>query len=107
MTLGERIRARRQEIGISADELGRRIGKDRATVYRYENGDIADIPVSMIPTIADALSIHPSELVPWADTKNGQATDDLTSELVKLFSQLNPNQQAYILGQTKALADNQ
>lgn len=36
MTIGDRIRARRQELGFSVDELATRLGKNRATVYRYE-----------------------------------------------------------------------
>ena len=45
MTIGDRIRARRQELGFSVDELATRLGKNRATVYRYENGDIENLPV--------------------------------------------------------------
>lgn len=31
MTIGDRIRARRQELGFSVDELATRLGKNRAT----------------------------------------------------------------------------
>ena len=39
-TSGERIKERRKALGLSADELGERMGKDRATIFRYEKGDI-------------------------------------------------------------------
>ena len=38
MNIGQRIKERRKELKMSADELGQRLGKDRSTIYRYENG---------------------------------------------------------------------
>lgn len=38
MSIGERIKKRRKELGMTADDLGMAIGKDRTTVYRYEKG---------------------------------------------------------------------
>ena len=35
MTTGEKIRARRKELGLSVDELAAKVGKNRATIYRY------------------------------------------------------------------------
>ncbi len=40
MNVGQRIKQRRIDLGIDAEELALKIGKSRATVYRYENGDI-------------------------------------------------------------------
>ena len=40
MTIGERIKKRRTELGLSVDDIAEKLGKGRATVYRYENGDI-------------------------------------------------------------------
>ncbi len=36
MTIGQRMKQRRKELKMSADELGNRLGKDRSTIYRYE-----------------------------------------------------------------------
>ena len=40
MSIGQRIKERRIELGLSVDELAKRLGKNRATVYRYESDDI-------------------------------------------------------------------
>ena len=37
MNIGERIKQRRVELNLSVDEVASRLGKNRATVYRYEN----------------------------------------------------------------------
>ena len=36
MNIGQRIKIRRKELGLSADELSEKLNKDRATIYRYE-----------------------------------------------------------------------
>lgn len=63
MSIGNQIRKRRKEIGISVDELAQRIGKDRSTVYRYENGDIENMPIGLLFPMAVALETTPQELL--------------------------------------------
>ena len=54
-TIGQRIRNRRIELGLTVDELAAKIGKNRATVYRYEQDEIKDIPLSVVQSVAAAL----------------------------------------------------
>lgn len=63
MTIGDRIRDRRQELGFSVDELAARLGKNRATVYRYENGDIEKLPVAILEPLASALETNEAYLI--------------------------------------------
>ena len=65
MTIGETIKRRRLELGMSADELAAAIGKDRSTIYRYEKGDIEAAPVDVIISLAQALKITPPQLLGW------------------------------------------
>ena len=48
---------------MSVDELARRIGKDRSTIYRYENGDIGNMPIDILPPMIEALETTPQELL--------------------------------------------
>lgn len=64
MTTGEKIRTRRKELGISVDELASRLGKNRATIYRYES-DAIEMPASMLKPLADALDTTPDYLMSW------------------------------------------
>ena len=65
MTIGNRIKERRIELGLSADDLADRIGKSRATVYRYENGDIENMPTTVLEPLAKALETTPADLMGW------------------------------------------
>ncbi len=65
MTIGQRIKARRKELCMTADELGRRLGKDRSTIYRYEKGDIENMPLDILEPIAAVLNTTPAHLMGW------------------------------------------
>ena len=66
MNIGDRIKIRRKQLKMSADELAKRLGKDRSTVYRYEKGDIENLPLDILPPIAAALETTPEYLMGWA-----------------------------------------
>ena len=68
MTIGDRIRAKRQDLGLSVDELAARLGKNRATVYRYENGNIENLPVGILEPLATALETTPAYLIGLVDS---------------------------------------
>lgn len=57
LTLGEKISKRRKELGISIDDIALKIGKDKATVYRYENNEMENIPIGILIPLAEALFI--------------------------------------------------
>ena len=65
MIAGERIKRLRKDLGLSADELGKMIGKDRSTIYRYENGDIGKATIDVILRLARALQTTPQYLLGW------------------------------------------
>lgn len=100
--IGQRIKERRKELDMTADELGRRIGKNRATVYRYENGDIENLPIDVLKPIAKALDIAPQYLMGWnidteATSKKAEPTVDFLVMLgddekymVEVMSSLTP-----------------
>jgi len=65
MNIGQRIKERRMELGMTADELGAVINKSRATIYRYENGDVENMPTPILEPLASALKTTPAELMGW------------------------------------------
>ena len=67
-TVGERIKQRRKQIGMSAEQLAEIIGKSAATVYRYENGSIESVDSQALQPIADALGVTPGYLMGWGES---------------------------------------
>ena len=69
MNIGQRMRERRKELKMSADELAKRLGKDRSTIYRYEKGDIENLPLDILEPIANALETTPAYLMGWENSE--------------------------------------
>ena len=58
--------ARRKQLGMSVDDLAAKLGKNRATIYRYEN-DMIEMPASLLKPLAEILDTTPGELMDWGD----------------------------------------
>ncbi len=70
MTIGERIKMKRLENGFSVDELASKLGKNRATIYRYENGDIENFPTTILEPLSKILGTTPAFLLGIEDNLN-------------------------------------
>jgi transcriptional regulator with XRE-family HTH domain len=77
MDVGKRIRERRKELNLSVDELAKKLNKNRTTVYRYEKGDIENLPMDILGPLAKALNTTPAYLMGW-DDKPTSAIDTIT-----------------------------
>lgn len=66
MLIGKRIKFLRTQQGMTIDELAAKLGKNRTTVYRYENGDIENLPLDILNPLAEALDTTPAHLMGWA-----------------------------------------
>jgi transcriptional regulator with XRE-family HTH domain len=63
MTVGERIKMRRKELGLSADQVAERVGVNRATIYRYESDEIKNMGTETLMPLAAALRTTPAWLL--------------------------------------------
>lgn len=78
MTIGERIRQRRLELGLSQEDLAKRLGnKSRASVCTVEK-DKEDLTTDRIRKYAEALETTPSYLMGWDEPSE-------ESELKRLY----------------------
>ena len=68
MNVGERIKQRRKDLKMSADELATSVGVSRSTIFRYEKGDIEKVGPDVLKKIADKLNVSPADLMGWDDT---------------------------------------
>ena len=62
MQIGDRIRARARELGISESEVGRRIQVDPSRVGRYVRG-VNEPDLATLVRLCDALSLTPNDLL--------------------------------------------
>ena len=91
MNLGDRIKKRRSQLNMTLDDVGKSVGVTRATIQRYENGNIINIPSDKIELIAKALHTTPSYLMGWEKDKK-ETNKFLTKEekeILEPYNQLN------------------
>lgn len=71
MEIGENIRKYREQHGLSLTDLAQiiksKIGKlpNKATLQRYESGDIKNIPYEMVILLAEIFNVSPAQLMGW------------------------------------------
>ena len=70
MTIGQRIKNRRLELNLSVEDVAKRLGKNRATVYRYENDGIKELPITVLEPLAKVLETTPADLMGWVDEES-------------------------------------
>lgn len=72
MTTGERLRVLRKQLGISADDVAKALNVSRATIFRYEKGDIEKVPGSKLEPLAKILHTTPAYLIGWEEDQSAQ-----------------------------------
>jgi len=66
MTIGERIKNRREELGMTQDELARKCGyKSRSSINKIELS--RDLPLRKVSLMADVLQTTPAYLMGWEE----------------------------------------
>jgi len=94
LNIGKIIKERRIKLNLSADYVADKIGKSRATLYRYENGDIEKMPIPILEPLAEVLKTTPAELMGFTDNME---LNSIEQKLLSDFRSLNTQWQEYIL----------
>lgn len=76
MNVGDRIKLRRKEIGMSQTDLANKVGSTKQNIYKYENGIITNIPSDKVEAISAVLCTTPAYLMGWDDTVDVHASDN-------------------------------
>lgn len=69
MTTGERLRQIRIKRGMSQEEVAKHLNTTKQTIYKYENGVVANIPIKRIEQLAALFHVTPEYLAGWGTTK--------------------------------------
>lgn len=107
MTTGERIRQLRIEHDMTQEELGAKVGVQKAAIYKYETGLIVNLKRSTIEKLAVALSTTPTYLMGMEDAEAVQPvlaefTPQQTA-LLTAFNELNDEGQDKVISYAEDL----
>lgn len=65
MTFGEKIKALRDQRGMTLEQVGDLVGVGKSTVRKWESGQIANMRRDKIALLAKALGVTPGYLMGW------------------------------------------
>ena len=83
MSLGQNIRLYREKLGMTQEELAKKLGyKDRSTIAKIEN-DVNDITQSKIVAIAEALQTTAATLMGW-EHKSAPIISSIPSNIIPM-----------------------
>ena len=63
-TLGDNIKALRESLGMTQEDLGKQVGVTGVTIMRYEKGQ-REPSLEQLEKLGEALHVQPSKLVGW------------------------------------------
>lgn len=89
--IATRIKERREELGMSVADLASRVSLSKATIHRYESGEIQNIKMPIIYSIARELKVTPGWLSGKTKIKEGldrKAAIDRYKDVNILFDEL-------------------
>lgn len=67
MTIGEKIKSLRKQNHMTLEDVAGNISVGRATVLKYENGMITNIPSDKIEQLAKLFNVSPAYLMGWSE----------------------------------------
>lgn len=102
MTTGDRIRQLRLEHQMTQEELGAKVGVQKAAIYKYENGLVVNLKRSTIEKLAAALETTPTYLMGMEEEpdllsvlrKSEEHDQARISEMIRDFQKLNEDGKA-------------
>lgn len=89
--IASRLKSRRMELDISVADLANRLSMSKATIHRYESGEIKQIKMPVIASISNELKVDPAWLLGKTDNKeliDYESAIEKYSELSALFDDL-------------------
>ena len=112
--IGERIKYLRTLADMSQEELGNRVGVQRAAINKYEKGSVTNIPITTIEKIAVVFDVSPTYIVGWNDTSTNTLAAEVkilqgvkkffgkdSVELLELYTELTPSGKRKVLDYTE------
>ena len=103
--MAQRIKALRQEKGLTLEQVADVVGVGKSTVRKWETGMIANMKRDKIASLAKALGTTPEYLMGWDEQKSSPTELELSEGekvLLDLFNRVPEDQQKLVLQMIRA-----
>tara|TARA_Y100000034_G_C6628063_1_gene274040 strand:+ start:193 stop:531 length:339 start_codon:yes stop_codon:yes gene_type:complete len=80
-----RASALRQALGLTSEEVAEQVSVDRSTLFRHENGEVADPGMSIVVELARLYGVSVDFLVGETDTFRREDHDQMFKEVAGIY----------------------
>lgn len=87
MNIGNRLKELREARGLTLEQVGAYVGVNKATVQRYEIGNI-DIKRNVAIKLAECLGTSPAYIMGWTDDSSAATSPAISGQLKALAEAL-------------------
>ena len=108
--MAQRIKALRQEKGLTLEQVADVVGVGKSTVRKWETGMIANMRRDKIASLAKALGTTPEYLMGWDEKETSPSELQLTEGekiLLDLFNRVPEDKQQLVLQMIRAALGSQ
>lgn len=86
--IGKRIKERRELMELTQEQVGNKIGKTFATVAKYESGEIKNIDIMVLSTIADITNTNIEYLLLKTDYPNSVKKECVSTKRIPVLGSI-------------------
>lgn len=104
MSIGSRIRQKREQLGLTLEAVAEQLGVHRSTVLRYETGDTRHIPPDTVEKLASILRTTPAALMGWQEEPPETLDPDIRLA-ARNMQKLPPEQRSALIRIIRTMSD--
>jgi transcriptional regulator with XRE-family HTH domain len=105
LNIGDRIRARREELGLPLEDIANKLKVHRSTIMRYENGETQRIPLSTIQKLAVALDTSTEKLMGFDIKPASEQQEPEIITMSRLMKYMSSDKKEMLIKIAKTMSD--
>ena len=82
--IGNRIKMAREKADLSLNDVALKLGVNKSTILRYENGEISKVKAPIIDALAKVLQVSPHYLLGWQEEADEKKNDFIAEAVIKM-----------------------
>ena len=105
--INEILKARREELSLTLEDVASKVGVNSSTVSRWESGNINNMRRDRIAKLSEVLQISPSVIMGWTEKKPDYIVgrDEKIEAVVEMMYKVPESRRETMLNYVKAIVE--
>ena len=103
--INEILKARREELSLTLEDVASKVGVNSSTVSRWESGNINNMRRDRIAKLSEVLQISPSVIMGWNEPDYIVGRDEKIEAVVEMMYKVPESRRETMLNYVKAIVE--